>query len=83
MDFKENGNTISPNKELPRISGAEAVIRSLLAEGVDTSKAMYKLSTDYNVDLPISTAIYKMLFESKDPRKELEALFDREIKFEF
>ncbi len=54
-----------------------------LAEGVDTSKAMYKLSTDYNVDLPISTAIYKMLFESKDPRKELEALFDREIKFEF
>ena len=36
MDFKENGNTISPNKELPRISGAEAVIRSLLAEGVDT-----------------------------------------------
>lgn len=54
-----------------------------LAEGVDTSKAMNKLSSDYNVDLPISTAIYKMLFENKDPKKELEAMFDREIKFEF
>lgn len=54
-----------------------------LAEGVDTSKAMVKLSQDYDVDLPISTAIYKMLFENKDPKQELEAMFDRENKFEF
>ena len=54
-----------------------------LAEGVDTSKAMVKLSEDYDVDLPISTAIYKMLFENKDPKQELEAMFDRENKFEF
>ena len=54
-----------------------------LAEGVDTSKAMVKLSQDYDVDLPISTAIYKMLFEKKDPKQELEAMFDRENKFEF
>ena len=54
-----------------------------LAEGVDTSKAMVKLSQDYDVDLPISTAIYKMLFENKDPKQELEAMFDRANKFEF
>jgi len=54
-----------------------------LAEGVDTSKAMVKLAKDYDVDLPISTAIYKMLFEGKDPKQELEAMFDRENKFEF
>ena len=44
---------------------------------------MVKLSKDYDVDLPISTAIYKMLFENKDPKQELEAMFDRENKFEF
>lgn len=38
MDFTENKSypTSSFPKELPRISGAEAVIRSLIAEGVDT-----------------------------------------------
>ncbi|MBO7301942.1 MAG: hypothetical protein J6U58_04455 [Bacteroidaceae bacterium] len=38
MDFSESPthSTTSFPKELPRISGAEAVIRSLLAEGVDT-----------------------------------------------
>ena len=38
MAFSETTNscTTPSTKELPRISGAEAVIRSLIAEGVDT-----------------------------------------------
>ena len=54
-----------------------------LAEGVDTSKALMKLADEYNVELPISTAIYQMIFEKKDPKETLDGLFDRTTKFEF
>lgn len=54
-----------------------------LAEGVDTSSAMVVLGKKYNVDLPISCAVNQVLFENRDPHEALEALFDRENKFEF
>ena len=54
-----------------------------LAEGVMTSKAMVKLGRQLNVDLPITTAVYRILFENADPNEELSALFTRSIKEEF
>ncbi len=54
-----------------------------LAEGVDTSKAMVRLSGIYNVELPISKAVYSMIFEHEDPDHALTAMFDRANKFEF
>lgn len=54
-----------------------------LAEGVDTSRAMVRLSDLYSVDLPISRAVYEVVIEGKDPRNIMENLFDRENKFEF
>ena len=54
-----------------------------LAEGVMTSKALVKLSREYNVDMPITTAIYNILFENKDFKDELSKLFDRSVKSEF
>ncbi len=54
-----------------------------LAEGVMTSKALVKLSKEYNVDMPITTAIYNILFENKDFKDELDKLFDRSVKSEF
>lgn len=54
-----------------------------LAEGVDTSKALVRLSELHGVELPISQAIYEVLFEHKDPKTTLEAMFERSTKFEF
>ena len=54
-----------------------------LAEGVMTSKAMVRLGRQLNVDLPITTAVYRILFENADTREELSALFMRSIKEEF
>lgn len=54
-----------------------------LAEGVDTSKAMVKLSQEYDVDLPISQSVYAMLFENTDSKAVLSSMFDRENKYEF
>ncbi|MED0875612.1 NAD(P)H-dependent glycerol-3-phosphate dehydrogenase [Bacillus mobilis] len=54
-----------------------------LAEGVSTVKALKELSKQYDVELPISNALYKILFENKDAKDTLEELFLRPVKFEF
>ncbi|MBR2108979.1 MAG: NAD(P)H-dependent glycerol-3-phosphate dehydrogenase [Ruminococcus sp.] len=54
-----------------------------LAEGVMTSKALKKLADDNNVDLPIVTGVYNVLFENKDITDELGKLFMRNVKKEF
>lgn len=54
-----------------------------LAEGYYTVKALMGLKEKYNVELPISTAVYNILYENKDAKTELSALFERSIKNEF
>ncbi len=54
-----------------------------LAEGVSTAKAMKKLGEDYGVDLPITNAIYAIIYENKDYKQVLLTLFSRDPKKEF
>ena len=54
-----------------------------LAEGVMTSKALLKLGDRLGVELPITRAVYRILFENADPLEELSSLFLRSIKEEF
>ncbi|MCR5652741.1 MAG: NAD(P)H-dependent glycerol-3-phosphate dehydrogenase [Ruminococcus sp.] len=54
-----------------------------LAEGVMTSKALKKLADDNNVDVPIVTGVYNVLFEGKEITDELGKLFMRNVKKEF
>ena len=54
-----------------------------LAEGVMTCRAMMVLSEKYDVELPISRAVYSTLFEEAVPGETLNALFSRKMKNEF
>ncbi len=54
-----------------------------LAEGVSTVKALMVLKEKYAIDLPISTALYRLIYEHADPQSEMNALFLRPIKDEF
>jgi len=54
-----------------------------LAEGVATIKALQKLSKQYDVELPICSALYQVIFEDKNPEQTLLDLFLRPVKFEF
>ncbi|PAE32980.1 NAD(P)H-dependent glycerol-3-phosphate dehydrogenase [Bacillus sp. 7884-1] len=54
-----------------------------LAEGVSTVRALRELSKQYGVELPISNALYEILFENKNAKETLEDLFLRPVKFEF
>ena len=54
-----------------------------LAEGYFTVKAMIGLEKAYGVELPICHMVYEVLYENRNPKEALEALFTRSLKNEF
>lgn len=65
----------------------EALVRgesfSLLAEGCYTAAALVALCRESGVEMPICHAVYEILYEGKEPRAALSALFGRVPKTEF
>lgn len=53
-----------------------------LAEGHATAGALYRLSQQYAVELPICEAVYAVLYEGADAKAAIGALFEREQKTE-
>lgn len=49
----------------------------MVVEGVRTTKAAYQLSLKYNVPMPISTALYHVLFDGQHPKSAVDALMGR------
>ncbi len=54
-----------------------------LAEGVMTTKALKNLADKVQVEMPIVSILYEVLFENKDLVKGIEELFERSVKQEF
>lgn len=54
----------------------------MVAEGVETSRSASKLAKKNNVEVPITTEVYKILFEDKDPVKATTDLMTRDMKTE-
>lgn len=51
-----------------------------LAEGYYTAAALKSLEGRYGVELPICDAVWNVLYEKKDPAKEIDGLFRRALK---
>jgi glycerol-3-phosphate dehydrogenase (NAD(P)+) len=54
----------------------------MVIEGIPTTKAFYKLSQKYNVELPITNSIYRIIYKNSDPLDEINKLMLRELKEE-
>ncbi len=54
-----------------------------LAEGVSTAKGLKKLGETYGEELPITNAVYSILYENKDPMQVFLKLFSRSTRAEF
>lgn len=54
-----------------------------LAEGVYTLKAVKEIADRENIDMPISQALYKVIYEKADLKETLKSMFSRELKQEF
>jgi len=51
-----------------------------VVEGVRTARAAYELSRDLDVEMPITTGVYSILYEDVAPREALARLMAREPK---
>jgi glycerol-3-phosphate dehydrogenase (NAD(P)+) len=59
----------------------DALAKSVMvAEGVETARSAYALAQKYGIEMPITTQVYKTLFEGKSVRDALRDLMLRESK---
>lgn len=54
----------------------------MVVEGVATAKSAHDLAKKYNVEMPIATEIFKVLYENKDPKLAVRDLMIRSPKSE-
>jgi glycerol-3-phosphate dehydrogenase (NAD(P)+) len=55
---------------------------TMVAEGIKTAKSAYDLANKMGVDMPITTQVYQILYEGKDPKKAVKELMSRGLKAE-
>jgi glycerol-3-phosphate dehydrogenase (NAD(P)+) len=67
------GEQIGKGRKLAEILGA----MDSVAEGVPTTKSVVELAGRYRVEMPITQAVYAVLFEGKDPIHALTELMTR------
>lgn len=62
----------------------EAILEELgmVAEGVETCRVALKLGKKYGVEMPITEAVYKVLFRQASPESQLKTLLSRPLKHE-
>jgi glycerol-3-phosphate dehydrogenase (NAD(P)+) len=53
-----------------------------VAEGVNTCRSVVALAERHAVEMPISRAVHRLLFEGQDPREAVVELMARELRFE-
>lgn len=54
----------------------------MVVEGVRTTKAAYQLSKKFEVSMPISNALYDVLFNNVNPKDAVDSLMGRDKTFE-
>lgn len=54
----------------------------MVAEGAVTTRSVYRLALQKEIEMPIVTQVYKILYEEKDPRQAIIDLMTRELKAE-
>jgi glycerol-3-phosphate dehydrogenase (NAD(P)+) len=72
------GYNIGKGKHLDEIVSS----MNMVAEGIRTTKSVYDWSRKLNVEMPITEAVYRILFENQDPKDMLYNLMTRNPKEE-
>ena len=72
------GKQIGEGKKLKDLLAA----MHMVAEGVKTARSVYNLSRKLGVEMPISHAVYHVLYDDLDPKTALHQLMTRDLKAE-
>lgn len=54
----------------------------MVAEGVQTTRSVCQLARQFDIDMPITQAVFEVLFDGKRPQQAVEELMTREAKRE-
>ncbi len=73
------GVRIAKGESLQQIEESSAMV----AEGVETTKAVKVLAEKKEIEMPISNAVYQILFKNKIPGEALRELMKRSLKIEW
>ena len=79
----------SRNRKAGELIGQGHTIESLendigmVVEGIPTAKALYHISREKNIYMPITNVIYKILYENMDFNKAIKDLMTKDTKPEF
>ena len=69
------GEEIGKGKSLSKILDD----MDMVAEGVKTTRSVFDLSKKYNLDMPISEGVYKILFDNENPKSIVSELMNRDL----
>ncbi len=75
---RQLGEAIGKGRSLKEITSE----MKMVAEGIYTAKSVHQLRLKHNVEMPIHEAIYKVLFEDKEPRTSVMELMKRKLSEE-
>ena len=53
-----------------------------VVEGIQTAKEINRLANKLGIEMPITTQVYRVLYEDLEPRLAVQELFERELKAE-
>jgi glycerol-3-phosphate dehydrogenase (NAD(P)+) len=70
------GEALGKGKKIKDVLGP----MSMVAEGVITSKAVYRLSRKMKIAMPITEQVYKIIFQNKNARNAMDDLMIRDAK---
>jgi len=73
------GQRIARGETLNQIESSTAMV----AEGVETTKAVKLLSDNMDIEMPITNEVYEILFNNKNPHQALKDLMKRRLKPEW
>ena len=73
------GQRIAKGESLNQIESSSAMV----AEGVETTKAIKLLSDKLGIEMPITAEVYEILFNNKNPHEAVKALMKRRLKPEW
>jgi len=72
------GKNIGEGRNLPDILSETRTV----AEGVKTAESVYNLSSELGVEMPISHAVYHIIYEGLSPKEAVYQLMTRDLKQE-
>ena len=82
--FSPHGRNRTCGERLGKGETLETIQETMgsVVEGVPTTKAVRELATKYGVEMPISEAVYQILYEGLPMRGAIDSLMSRDLKAE-